>query len=49
MARLLSRLYFTQWDISVVAEIVVEVQNDQPFGGMNSKKYEITVIKSSLA
>jgi hypothetical protein len=37
MVRLLSNLYFNQWDISVVPDIVVEFENDEPFGRMNSK------------
>jgi hypothetical protein len=49
MVRLLSNLYFNQWDIPLVPDIVVELENDDPFGGMNSKNYEIRVIKTGLA
>jgi hypothetical protein len=33
----LSKMYFNELDVSVVPDILVELGNDEPFGGMNSK------------
>jgi hypothetical protein len=49
MRWILSNLYFNQSEVSVARDTVVELENDEPFGGMNSKMYEIMVIKTGLA